>query len=220
MSRALVVAVARTVPWRAVGAGTVVGLLVVGLPRLLAGPPDAWLGLNLLRAAALAFALGLAFLLDDPARRLTTPVATRRWIRTGLRVALVAPFAALWWATALALLPSEARPPFGAIALEATATAALALAAAALVVRFSDEPEPGPSVAAALLTLAVLAPTLLPARWDLFAAVGSPGWEAAHKRWAMVLGCAALIWALCAPEPVRRRTIRRRPTSRPGTSPT
>lgn len=64
---ALVVAVARTVPWRAVGAGAVVGLLVVGLPRL-SGPLAAWLGLPLLRAAALVFALGLTFLLDDPAR--------------------------------------------------------------------------------------------------------------------------------------------------------
>ncbi|MFK4099970.1 ABC transporter [Streptomyces sp. NPDC019531] len=208
-------AVARTVPWRAVGAGAVVGLLVVGLPRLLSGPPDAWLGLTLLRAAALVFALGLTFLLDDPARHVTTPVPTRRWVRTGLRVALVSPVAALWWTAALALLPRQARPPFGAVTLEAAATAVLALAAAALTVRFTDEPEPGPSVAAALLTLAVLVPLFLPARWDLFAAVGSPGWEAAHVRWAVVLGCAVLIWGLCAPEPVRRRTIRNRPPRRP-----
>lgn len=214
---ALVGAVARTVPWRPVGAGAVVGLLVVGFPRLLSGPPDAWLGLNLLRAAALVFALGLSFLLDDPARRLTAPVPTRRWVRTGLRVALVVPVSALWWTAALALLPRQARPPLGAITLEAAATAALALAAAAVAVRFGDEPEPGPSVAATLLTLAVLAPLLLPARWDLFAAVGSPGWEAAHVRWAVVLGYALLAWGLCAPEPLRRRRLRRRP-GRPRTS--
>ncbi|MFI6441838.1 ABC transporter [Streptomyces sp. NPDC050759] len=203
VSPALVVAVARTVPWRAVGAGAVMGLLVVGLPRLLSGTLDAWLGLTLLRAAALVFALGLTFLLDDPTRELTTPVPTRRWVRTGLRVALVAPVAALWWTAVLALLPRPARPPLGAITLEAAATAALALAAAAAAVRFTDEPRPGPSVAAALLTLALLAPHLLPSRWDLFVLVGEPGWDVAHVRWAVVLAGAVVLGAACAVEPLR-----------------
>lgn len=73
VNSALVVAVARTLPWRAVGTGAVVGLLVAALPRLLSGTLDAWLALALLRASALVFALGLTFLLDDPARELTTP---------------------------------------------------------------------------------------------------------------------------------------------------
>jgi hypothetical protein len=206
-----VAAVARTVPWRAVGAGAVVGLLIVGLPRLLSGTPDAWLGLTLLRAAALAFALGLTFLLDDPARRLTTPVPTRRWVRSGLRVALVAPVAALWWTAALALVPAAARPPVGAITLEAAATAVLAAAAAAVAVRFTDEPEPGPSVAAGFLTLGLLAPLLLPARWDLFVAVGDPNWQAAHVRWAVLLAAAVLLGAACTAEPVRG--LRPRPAS-------
>ncbi|MFE1838741.1 ABC transporter [Streptomyces sviceus] len=208
---ALVAAVARTLPWRAVGAGAVVGLLIVGLPRLLSGTPDAWLGLTLLRAAALAFALGLTFLLDDPARRLTTPVPTRRWVRSGLRVALVAPVAALWWTAALALVPAPARPPVGAITLEAAATAVLAAAAAAVAVRFTDEPEPGPSVAAGFLTLGLLAPLLLPARWDLFVAVGDPNWQAAHVRWAVLLTAAVLLGAACTAEPVRG--LRPRPAS-------
>jgi len=199
---ALVVAVARTVPWRAVGAGAVVGLLVVGVPRL-STTLDEWLGLNLLRAAALVFALGLTFLLDDPAREITSPVPTRRWSRTGLRVALVAPVAALWWTAVLLLVPAQARPPVGAITLEAATTAALALAAAAVALRFTDEPEPGPSVAAALLTLAVLAPALLPTRWDLFVAPGDPAWGPAHTRWAVLLGCAVLLWVVCGPEPLR-----------------
>nr|WSZ20874.1 ABC transporter [Streptomyces canus] len=200
---ALVVAVARTLPWRAVGTGAVVGLLVAGLPRLLSGTLDAWLALALLRAAALVFALGLTFLLDDPARELTTPVPTRRWVRTGLRVALVVPVAALWWTAALSLLPAHARPPVGAVTLEAAATAAVALAAAAVAVRFTDEPRPGPSVAAGLLTLALLAPHLLPTRWDLFVLVGDPGWAAAHVRWAVVLVGGVLLGAACAVEPLR-----------------
>ncbi|MFF1305604.1 ABC transporter [Streptomyces sp. NPDC058307] len=208
---ALVAAVARTLPWRAVGAGAVVGLLVVALPRLVSGPPDAWLGLTLLRAAALVFALGLAFLQDDPARRLTTPVPTRRWVRTGLRVALVAPVAALWWTAVLVLVPEQARPPVGAITLEAASTAALALAAAAVAVRLTDEPEPGPSVASGVLTLALLAPLLLPARWDLFVPAEDPHWEAAHVRWAVVLVAAAAVLMACGPEPLRRRVLRNRP---------
>ncbi|WP_051735439.1 hypothetical protein [Streptomyces sp. NRRL B-3229] len=203
VNRGLVVAVGRTVPWRVVGVGAVMGLLVVWLPRLLGGTPDEWLGLNLLRAAALVFALGLAFLLDDPARRLTTPVPTRRWARTGLRVALVTPVAAVWWTAALLLVPAQSRPPVGPVTLEAGATAALALAAASVVVRFTEEPEPGASVAAGLLTLALLAPALVPSRWALFVPVGDPAWAAAHVRWAVVLTAALVTAVACAPEPVR-----------------
>ncbi|MFC8431978.1 ABC transporter [Streptomyces sp. NPDC057253] len=205
----MVVAVGRLLPWRAVGAGAVGGLLVVGVPRWLSGEVDPWLGLNLLRAAALVFALGLAFLLDDPARQLTTPVPTRRWARTGLRVALVAPVAAVWWTAALLLVPAGARPPLGPVTLEAGATVALALAAATAAVRFTQEPEPGPSVAAGLLTLALLAPALIPSRWDLFVPPGDPAWAAAHVRWAVVLTTAVLMGAACAPEPVRGLRWRR-----------
>ncbi|MEV0742130.1 hypothetical protein AB0I51_40760 [Streptomyces sp. NPDC050549] len=119
-------------------------------------------------------------------------------------MALVAPVAALWWTAVLLLVPAQARPPVGAITLEATTTAALALTAATIALRFTDEPEPRPSVAAALLTLAVLAPTLLPARWDLFVTPGDPAWGPAHTGWAVLLGCAVLLWVLCGPEPLRR----------------
>ncbi|GAA3843177.1 ABC transporter [Streptomyces coacervatus] len=208
MSGDLVSAVARTVPWRALAAGGGAGLLIVALPRLLSdGPPDGWLALTLLRTAALVFALGLTFLLDDPARHLTTPVVTRRWVRSGLRVVLVAPVAALWWTAALVLVPHGARPPVGAVTLEAGAIAALALAAAATAVRLTDEPEPGPSVAAAVLTTVTLGALLIPARWTLTAAVGDPRWGAAHDRWAVVLGVAVVAWAVCLPEPVRRRSL-------------
>src|SRR5690606_6909837 len=63
----LVRPVARTVPWRAIGAGSAVGLLLAVSPRLTQNP-DAWFTVQVLRAATVAFAVGLAFLLDDPAR--------------------------------------------------------------------------------------------------------------------------------------------------------
>lgn len=141
--RALLRPLFRTLPRRTLVAGAVLGLLFTGIPRLFALPIDVWAGLNLLRAAALTFALGLAFLLDDPARHITTAVPTRRPVRVGLRVALVAPSAVLWWTAALFLIPEQARPPMGAMTLEATATAVLALAAAAVMVRFGDRAEPG-----------------------------------------------------------------------------
>src|SRR5690606_8260319 len=57
----LVRPVARTVPWRAIGAGSAVGLLLAVSPRLTQNP-DAWFTVQVLRAATVAFAVGLAFL--------------------------------------------------------------------------------------------------------------------------------------------------------------
>lgn len=204
MIRALVRPVWRTLPRPALAVCGGLGLLLAGLPRLLPGPPDPWLSLNLLRGAALVLAVGLAFLLDDPARHTTAPVPARRALRSALRVALVAPGAALWWTAALLLVPEPVRPPAGALTLEAGACAALALAAACAAVRFTARTEPGTAVATGLLVTAMTVPTLLlPERWALLVAVHDPHWNAAHERWAVVLAVAVLTWALCLAEPVR-----------------
>jgi hypothetical protein len=63
------------------------------------------LSLCLLRAAILDFAVGLAFLLDDPARHTTTTVPTPGPVRIALRVALAAPAA-----TAAVRFSEAARP--------------------------------------------------------------------------------------------------------------
>jgi hypothetical protein len=168
------------------------------------GGADAGLALALLRSAAVAFALGLAFLLDDPARQITAVVPVRRTVRTGLRLALVVPQAALGWAVALLLVPGEIRPPAADVSLEAAVLAALALTGAMAAVRFTEEPQPGPGVAAALLAGTVLA-VLLPERWALFAAVGAPGWAAAHQRWAALLVLSLPVGAALLPEPTARR---------------
>ncbi|MBC2904046.1 ABC transporter [Streptomyces sp. PSKA01] len=197
----------RTLPWRALGAAAALGLLVAGASRLPAGFSP-WLALNALRAAALAFALGLAFLLDDPARHTTATVPTPRPVRQALRLALVAPFAALWWTAAVLLVPAEVRPPVGAVTLEAATVCALALAGAAAAIRRTDEPEPGVGVGAGLLTVAVLAPLLWPDRWELFVTVGDPEWADAHERWGVVLTVALVGCAVWAREPVRRLRVR------------
>ncbi|AQS68889.1 ABC transporter [Streptomyces pactum] len=199
----------RTLPWRALSAAGLLGLLLAAAPAAVGAEPDRWQTLTLLRGVALTGALGLAFLLDDPARHLTAPVPTRRPLRQALRVALVAPLAALWWTAVLLLVPSASRPPAGDITLEAAVLVVLALAGAATAVRLTDEARPGPSIAAALLLTAVLAPLLAPESWALFVTPDDPRWPAAHDRWAVVLGAAAVVWGVCGPEPLGRRRGRR-----------
>jgi hypothetical protein len=188
-----------------VATGAALGLLLAGTPRMFSAPPDPWLCLNLLRAAALAFGLGLAFLLDDPARHTTAAVPTRRPVRTGLRVGCVVPFMAAWWTAALFLIPGKARPPIGAITLEAAAVVVLALAGALVAVRQSEATEPGIAVSAGLVGAAFAAALLLPDRWALFVATSDPDWDDAHRRWAGILVVAAFTGVCSLAEPLRRR---------------
>ena len=78
VTRGLAFPVLRTLPWRAVAAGGGLGLVIAGVQRFAGGEPDARAALLLLRSAILAYALGLAFLLDDPARHTTATVPVRR----------------------------------------------------------------------------------------------------------------------------------------------
>lgn len=202
--------VLRALPIRALGATGAVALLIAALPRLLSDEPDPWSALVALRAAALTFALGLAFVLDDPTRDLTSSVPTRRILRTTLRVALVAPFAVACWTAAVLLIPSKIRPPVGDMTLEAAAAAVLSLAAAATALRFTTEPEPGQRVAAGFLVVALVSPLALPNDWGMYVSPTEKQWGVGHDHWAMVLVGAALVWAACGPEPVRRRLLGRR----------
>ncbi|MFI1958497.1 ABC transporter [Streptomyces althioticus] len=211
----LVRPVARTVPWWALAAGGGLGLLAAALPRLSGGEVTPWAGVTALRAAALCFALGAAFLLDDPARQTTAAVPVRRVLRHALRCAFVLPPAAAWWTAAVLLVPAEARPPAGDITLEAATALALALAGAAFAVRSRGAGRPGQVVAASLLVTAVLAPLLTPSRWSLFSVPADPRWADAHGHWTLLLGAALLAVAVCCVEPVRRFQPVRRLRTRP-----
>ncbi|MFF5650023.1 ABC transporter [Streptomyces collinus] len=206
MTRQLVLPVHRTVPWGTVGAAGAAGLLLAALTRT--GETAERLSLYLLRAAILAFAVGLAFLLDDPARHTTATVPTPRPVRIALRVALAVPAAAAWWTVALLLVPPGVRPPVGDITLEAGAACVLAVTAAAAVVRCSEVARPGLPVASGLLATAVLVMLFWPGRWALFVPVEDERWSAAHDRWGVVLAGAVVLGAVCAVEPMRRRIIR------------
>ncbi|MFI5568634.1 ABC transporter [Streptomyces sp. NPDC051740] len=198
----------RTMPWRAIGAAGALGLLLAAVPRLMGEGADGRLALNVLRASAVAFALGTAFVLDDPARHTTAAVPVRRAVRHGLRVLLVAPVAAVWWTAALLLVPAPVRPPAAAITLEAAAALALALAGSAFAIRRGDGARPGQAVAAFLLVGSVLGPLLTPGSWALFTTPDDTRWAAGHDRWAVLLCAALLVGAVCATEPRRRLTLR------------
>ncbi|MFJ8596070.1 ABC transporter [Streptomyces sp. NPDC093598] len=206
VTRHLVLPVLRTVPWGAVGAAGGAGLLLAALTRT--GETAERLTLHLLRAAVLAFAVGLAFLLDDPARHTTSTAPTPRPVRTALRVALAVPAAAAWWTVALLLVPPGVRPPVGDLTLEAGAAFVLAVTGAVAAVRFTEATRPGLPVTAVLLTTAVLTMLLWPDRWALFVPAEDERWAAAHDRWAVVLATAALAGAACATDPLRRRVLR------------
>ncbi|MFE4048770.1 ABC transporter [Streptomyces sp. YIM B13518] len=198
----------RTMPWRAIGAAGALGLLLAAVPRLMGEEADARLALDALRASAVAFALGAAFVLDDPARHTTAAVPTRRAVRHGLRVLLVASVAAVWWTAALLLVPEAVRPPAVGITVEAATALTLALSGAAFAIHRGDGARPGRAVAAFLLTLAVLGPLLTPGSWALFVPPDDPRWAAAHGRWAVLLCAAVVVGAVCAAEPGRRLTPR------------
>ncbi|MER6127056.1 ABC transporter [Streptomyces sp. NPDC001795] len=205
--RALLPPVWRTLPWRVLGAAGGLGPVLAGAGRLMPRAGGTTHGLMVLRTGALALALGLAFLLDDPARHTTAVVPTRRVVRTGLRMALVAPLAALSWTAALLLVPGEMRPPVGAVTLEVATLIALALTGAMAAVRFTDEPRPGGAVTVSLLAGTVFA-LLLPGRWELFSEVDASDWAAAHQRWAALLTLTLPVGAALLPEPIRRYRAR------------
>ncbi|MBT3154509.1 ABC transporter [Streptomyces sp. CHD11] len=204
-------------PWRMIATAAGLGLSLAAYPGLTDDEPSPWSALIALRAAAVAFALGAAFLLDDPARQITAAVPTRRALRHGLRLALLVPVAAVWWTASLLAVPEPVRPPVAGTTVEAATILALALTGAALAVHRGDSVRPGQAVAGFLLASAVLAPLLSPDSWALFVDPGDPRWAVAHDRWTVLLCAVLLTGAAAATEPVRG-SARRRLRSRSGTS--
>jgi len=210
--RALAVPVWRSLPWRALIAAGGLGLLMASTVRLPDRAPDPELGRLVLRLTALTGALGLAFLLDDPARRTTAATPVGRAFRAALRLALAAPVAALWWTAAVLLVPAPSRPALTPATVEAAATACAALALATLAVRFTEAAEVGKG-AAVRLGVAAGVTLLVPDRWGLLGTPADPGWQATQLRWAAVLALTLTVCVTATREPVRRRP--RIPVRRP-----
>ncbi|WP_406008159.1 ABC transporter [Streptomyces sp. NBC_00637] len=208
--RSLVPPVWRGLPWRALTTAGGLGLLLAGTTRLPGHPPDAELGRLVLRLTALTGALGLAFLLDDPARNTTATTPVGRPLRTLLRLAVIAPLPALWWAAALLLTPAPTRPALGPATLEAAGMAGAALALATIAVRCTQAAEVGRGAAIWLGSAAAVA-VLVPNRWGLLGTSQDPYWAATQARWAVMLAATVVLSVLWTPEPLRGRP--RRPGS-------
>jgi hypothetical protein len=163
---ALLVPTARAVGWGAPLAGFTLslGLLALAVRPGLALPAERlvlWL-----RIAMTVGALGCAFLLDDPSEPTTEGVAGSLLLRRSLRVALLLPATAAWWAATVwrvrAVHPGLPLP-VAALTLEAAALLAVTVALAAAGSRLAPERRGGVVAAPALLALASAA-FLLPAR--------------------------------------------------------
>jgi fluoroquinolone transport system permease protein len=204
---ALLVPTARAVGWAAPLAGFALslGLLALAVRPGLALPAERlvlWL-----RIAMTAGALGCAFLLDDPSEPTTEGVAGSLLLRRSLRVALLLPATAAWWAAVMwrvqAVHPGLPLP-VAALTLEAAALLAATVALAAAGSRLAPERRGGVVAAPALLALASAA-FLLPARVALYAQPGSAAWDGAHQRWTVLLGLALAAFATASRDPAHRR---------------
>ena len=94
--------------------------------------------------------------------------------------------------------------PVAALTLEAAALLAVTLALAAAGSRLAPERRGGVVAAPALLALASVA-GLLPARVELYAQPVGGAWDAAHRRWALLLGLALGTFAAASRDPAHRR---------------
>ena len=204
---ALLVPTARAVGWAAPLAGFALSLGLLALAvrpglELPAGRLVLWL-----RLAMTAGALGCAFLLDDPSEPTTEGVAGSLLLRRSLRVALLLPATAAWWAAVLwrvqAVHPGLPLP-VAALTLEAAALLAVTMALAAAGSRLAPERRGGVVAAPALLALTSAA-FLLPARVALYAQPGSAAWDGAHRRWTLLLGLALAAFAAASRDPAHRR---------------
>jgi hypothetical protein len=215
----LVAPAAQAMPWRAFLAATGLALAIVAVPAATTVTLTDKDLVGLLRAAAICGALGVAFLLDDPAARTTATVPTPRPIRYAARAGVILPAVAVWWTLILTItvLGAEhgigATLPLGAMTVEAAALGAVALAVA--LARLRGRPESGGLVASSVLLVLVAAASLLPEGLALFVSPGESAaevarWEGAHTRWAGLLAAGVAGWVWAGPEPLRRRLRRAR----------
>jgi fluoroquinolone transport system permease protein len=190
------------------------GLTEGGMPIV-----DVTTRIHALRISALLFALGAAFLLDDPARPITDHLPTPLWFHRILRLTLTVPLAAALWVINVWLArltdPGLQPLPIGDVTLEAASLVALSVALAAGLARFVPDGTGGVAAGPAILVL-VGSALFLPAHLELFPMEAvDPRWHGAHDlwRWVLVGSLGGLAWASL--DPGRPRLLRRRPVNWP-----
>ena len=203
------------------GAGCV-GLAIVAVPAALDTVlrPDNLA--TLLRLVALCLAVGVAFVLDDPAKPSTATTPVPAWAAGAIRATAGLLTAAAGWTAAVALTLAGAQEgtgealPVRDLTLEAAAAAVLAVAFAGLGWARAPRGVSG-TVAAPALLVAAAALALLPQRLALLASVEDPaGWAAAHRRFAVLLvaaGAVAVVGLALGALPPRTVRVRRRDIS-------
>lgn len=207
--------VVRSIRWGPlVGAGAAATAMV-----WLMGPdrPNPPTSLSSLRLAAFLLCAGAAFALDDQAADTLAPSPTTLLARRGVRLAVVVAGAGLLWAALIAVAgvaaPAGQGPiPAAAATIEAAALVAFTLTSAVVACRWAPHGLGGIAGGPAL-TLAVLAAYLGQMRWPRHLTVfplgpGDPNWEAAHRRWWVVLAVALAVMVAESLDPARRRSLR------------
>jgi hypothetical protein len=192
---------ARAMAWGPFAVATGLGLAILIVPEILSDRLTAAHLTTLLRIAAACGALGVAFLLDDPAARSISTVPTSRLVRHAIRAGIAVPVTAAGWAVALAVTTfgPKAALPRGTLTLEAAALVAVAFALAAAGLRVTTEASAGTLAAPALLILLAIV-WFVPRRVALILAPDDPQWTAAHHRWAALLIAAVITFILASRE--------------------
>jgi hypothetical protein len=211
---------ARLVPWWHLVLGLVAAVALAATRRT-DYVDDVVFGL---RVGAVALAVSLAFVLDDPALSVTDGKPVPLWLPRLSRLVLVLPVvAAGWWLlmdwmeVTLRSTPETAAMtvPRVALSVELAALVGIVLGCAAVVVRTGRET--GGLAAAVALLGGVVALLMLPERWRVFISPASPPlpgeapspmwqlWVDAHLRWAALAATGWLAFAIGVRGPAQGR---------------
>ncbi len=163
---------------------------------------------TMLRFAAIGLAIGLAFVLDDPAAVTIATLPTPRHVLAALRVAPAVVLAtAVWtlaWVGCRFALDAEAGPllPYGGLLLELLALLAVTFWLAGT--RWGNETVRGGVLAAPALVLLLIAAALLPDSAAVFPPPGTDRWDGSRWVWAAVLAAGLAGLARTGREPAPR----------------
>lgn len=195
----LVVPTVRALRWGPLAGAGAAGLALVAVPALAGVELTATNLTDLLRVVAVIAAVGAAFIHDDPTIRTTVGVPVPSLLTHAVRVMVGLVPLAVWWAvvalvTTLATKgPGGGGVPVSGLTLETAAVVTVALSLASFRLRSVENGSVGAAVGPAVLLLAAVA-TGLPSGWQLYVPPTDPGWNDAHRRWAVILTVAAVGW--------------------------